>query len=73
MREIVLDTETTGFDHNHVGAGGMTMSDTPSTPVRKINETNRIATDIDTSIPDFLKRRKKGDEPKPHDQNAEDA
>jgi hypothetical protein len=40
------------------------MSDTPSNPVGKINETKRIATDIDTSIPDFLKRRK-GDQPKP--------
>jgi hypothetical protein len=38
----------------------MKTSDTPSTPLGKINETNRIATDIDTSIPDFLKR-KKGD------------
>jgi hypothetical protein len=40
------------------------MSDTPSNPVGKINETKRIATDIDTSISDFLKRRK-GDQPKP--------
>jgi hypothetical protein len=50
----------------------MKMSDTPSTPVRTINETKRIATDIDTSIPDFLKR-KKVDKPKPEtrDQNAE--
>jgi hypothetical protein len=40
------------------------MSDTPSNLVGKINETKRIATDIDTSIPDFLKR-KKGDQPKP--------
>ena len=45
--------------------------DTPSNPVGKINETKRIATDIDTSIPDFLKR-KKGDKPKPEtpDQKA---
>jgi hypothetical protein len=38
--------------------------DEPSNPVGKINETKRIATDIDTSIPAFLKR-KKGDKPKP--------
>ena len=44
-----------------------------SIPVGKINETKRIATDIDTSIPDFLKR-KKGEQPKPetHDQTAQD-
>jgi hypothetical protein len=47
------------------------MRDEPANPVGEINETKRIATDIDTSIPDFLKR-KKGDHPKPEtrDQSA---
>ena len=36
----------------------MKTPDTPSNPVGKINQTKRVATDIDTSIPDFLKRKK---------------
>jgi hypothetical protein len=65
-------TRLHAVNHDHVGgAGGMKTSDTPSNPVDKINETKRIATDIDTSIPDFLKR-KKGGQPKSEtrDQNA---